>query len=65
MKYRQLESILANMSDEELDHNVVIFIPSSGKNFTLDKSHCFYSSDNQLILNVKENPNVKKVVKHK
>ena len=53
------------MSDEELDHNVVIFIPSSCKNFTLYKSHCFYSSDNQLILNVKENPNVKKVVKHK
>ena len=65
MKYRQLESILVNMTDEELDHDVVIFVPSSGKNFTLDQSHCFYSSKNQLILNVKENTNEEKVVKHK
>ncbi len=65
MKYRQLESILVNMTNEELDHDVVIFIPSSGKRFTLDKSHCFYSSKNQLILNAKENTNEEKVVKHK
>ncbi len=53
------------MTNEELDQDVVIFIPSSGKRFTLDKSHCFYSSKNQLILNAKENTNEEKVVKHK
>ncbi len=65
MKYRQLERILANMTVEELDKDVVIFIPSSGKRLNLDKSHCFYSSKNQLILNAKENTSEEKVVKHK
>jgi len=65
MKYKHLERILFNMTVEELDKDVLIFIPSSGKNFTLDKSHCFYSSKNQLILNLKENTNEEKVVKHK
>lgn len=65
MKYKHLERILFNMTVEELDKDVLIFIPSSGKSFTLDKSHCFYSSKNQLILNLKENTNEEKVVKHK
>ena len=66
MKYKNLKNVINNMSDEELNRQVIVFVPNSKgtKLFYVDNNY-FYSHKNQVVLNAIVETPEQKSIKHK